>query len=779
MNFKKCCRCHKRMASVYVSRLENGVMKNEGYCLICAKELGMKPVEEMLSQLGMQEDELDEALAGCEDALAEMGDGADMPDMTAVVKSESEDKNEPAPQNGQGFPFDSSFFPNLFANIIRAGGGDEKREKSDERPQNKKSKYKFLPMFASNLTEKAVNGKLDRIIGRDNELERVIQILCRRQKNNPCLIGEPGVGKTAIAEALAQRIADGNVPYALREKEVFQLDLPSMIAGTQYRGQFEKRFTGLISEIKDHGNAILVIDEVHNIIGAGGNSEGSMDAANMIKPALSRGEIQVIGATTLDEYRRYIEKDGALERRFQPVMVNEPSIEDSIKMLANIKKYYENYHGVHLSDNIIARAVELSERYITDRFLPDKAIDLIDEALSYKAIHSDCISEKKKADSEMALLGEEKSKAEALPDDNEEKYKLLADIKVRELQLLDKLQKLEADCAALALDTADLARVIEVWTGVPATSITQNEFERLTTLEEKLSKRVVGQDEAIKSVCRAIRRKRAGVSYAKKPVSFLFAGPTGVGKTELVKALADELFHTPDNIIRIDMSEYADRWNTSKFTGSAPGYVGYDEGGQLTEKVRRHPYSIVLFDEIDKAHPDVLDILLQVLDDGRMTDGKGRTVNFENTVIIMTTNAGSGKSSSVAGFSTTTNEQVKERVDKAISKFLKPEFVNRIDETVIFNALTRENFVGIAEKMLGELSLSLESSGIRMRYTPEVKRKVAEESYSEKFGARNMRRYIQSKIEDEIADKIIANYKTGVTDVSISVKNGEFSVAVI
>lgn len=807
------------MATVFVTRLDGGQMKNEGLCLKCAKELGIKPVTDMLDKLGIQGEELDETLDSCEDALEEfasadedggdfsessddtdnadddnkidgnvanVGSGSDAQSSDAAAKpSENNDdsKNKSA-AGGNGrtsgdipmpFPF-GNIIPNLFANVMRTGGGDTAKGNNDDKPSEKNQKYKFLTAFCDNLTDKAAQGKLDRIIGRDRELERVIQILCRRQKNNPCLVGEPGVGKTAIAEALAQRIADGNVPYALKDKEIFQLDLPAMIAGTQYRGQFEKRFTGLISEIKKHKNAILVIDEIHNIIGAGGNSEGSMDAANMIKPALSRGEIQVIGATTLDEYRKYIEKDGALERRFQPVTVNEPSIDDSVKMIDNIKKYYEDFHGIKIPDETVRNAVVLSERYITDRFLPDKAIDLIDEAASHKAINSPCIADKKKVDEEMASLGKEKTNAENLADGNAEKYKLLADIKVRELKLLERREKLEHECDALSLATSDLAEVIEIWTGIPATSITESEFEQLNTLEERLSKHVIGQQEAVRAVSQAIRRKRSGVSAKRKPVSFLFAGPTGVGKTELAKTLANELFKTPDNLIRIDMSEYADRWNTSRFTGSAPGYVGYDEGGQLTEKVRRHPYSIILFDEIDKAHPDVLDILLQVLDDGRMTDGKGKIVNFENTVIIMTTNAGAGKSISVAGFSHTEEEQNKEKTEKAISKFLKPEFINRIDDIITFRALTREDFSKIADIMLSELSDTLSQQNITLRYTDDVKKKVADESYSDKFGARNMRRYIQSNLEDVISDKIIENYKSGIIGISISVKNGEFSV---
>ncbi len=769
MKIEKCSRCHKRMATVYLSRMENGEMKNEGICLQCARELGLKPVDDMLEKLGLSEDEIEETIDNCENALVELSDAIE----EGGSDAESSDSNGAA----GGIPIFPNM-PNFLANIMRTGGGEtSKREKNEEASKN--SKYKFLNSFCNNLTEKAREGRLDKIIGRDKELERVIQILSRRQKNNPCLIGEPGVGKTAIAEALAQKIADGAVPYSMKNKEVFQLDLPSMIAGTQYRGQFEKRFTGLIAEIKSHGNVILVIDEIHNIIGAGGNSEGSMDAANMIKPALSRGEIQVIGATTLDEYRRYIEKDGALERRFQPVTVNEPSIEDSCKMLLNIKKYYEAYHAVKVSDFVISKAVELSERYITERYLPDKAIDLLDEAAAHKAINSKCIGRKKELDAELLILAGKKAEAEKIPEDTEEKFKLLADIRVEELRLLDEQRLVEEECSKVALTVEDLAHVIEVWTGIPAASISQNEFEQLTGLDERLKKRVVGQDEAISAVCRAIRRKRAGVSYAKKPVSFLFAGPTGIGKTELVKALADDLFKTPDNLIRIDMSEYADKWNTSKFIGSAPGYVGYDDGSQLSEKVRRHPYSIVLFDEIDKAHPDVLDILLQVLDDGRLTDGKGRVVNFENTIIVMTTNAGAVKGTLVAGFAKSNTEQTKERTEAALSKFLKPEFINRIDEIVTFNPLSRDNFESIADIMLSQLAETLAKKGIVLKYSDEVKAKIAKESFSDKYGARNMRRYIQKNLEDEIANLIIESYNSGISGVSVRLSDDKFVFSVI
>ena len=633
-------------------------------------------------------------------------------------------------------------------------------------PDGKATKRKFLDAYCTSLTGKARRGELDTIIGRERELARVIQILCRRQKNNPCLIGEPGVGKTAIAEALAQKIAAGDVPYRLKGSEVYLVDLTALVAGTQFRGQFESRILGLIREVKEAGNIILVIDEVHNIVGAG-DAEGSMNAANILKPALSRGEIQVIGATTLNEYRKYIEKDSALERRFQPVMVNEPSVADSIKMLEGIKHYYESFHNIRIPDSILSLAVTLSERYITDRYLPDKAIDLLDEAASYRALSNRELKEKLALDDELKTLDTQLSQAENAPerenDDMQEKYRQIADIRVKALRATERLKELEAPCAAVELTAEDLARVIEIWTGIPATEITENEFYRIDRLADRMKEKIIGQDAAVDAVAKAIKRNRAGVAYKRKPVSFIFAGPTGVGKTELVKTLANDLFSSPETLIRLDMSEFMEKHSVSKLIGAPPGYVGYDEAGQLTEKIRRRPYSVVLFDEIEKAHPDVLNILLQVLDDGRITDAHGKEVNFENTLIVMTTNAGSDVSSSVSGFAASADVRAKERTEKALLGFLRPEFLNRVDEVITFNALTKDDFGKIAHLMLDQLAAALAEKKITLTYTDAAADFIAEKSYSQKYGARNMRRYMQTEVEDALAEKIIASYDHRVT----------------
>ena len=642
----------------------------------------------------------------------------------------------------------------------------------------------YLSTYCQNLTERAKEGKIDRIVGRDRELARVIQILCRRQKNNPCLIGEPGVGKTAIAEALAVKIVDGDVPLRLKNTEVWLVDLTALVAGTQFRGQFESRILGLINEVKEAGNVILVIDEVHNIAGAG-DAEGSMNAANILKPALSRGEIQVIGATTMKEYRKYIEKDSALERRFQPVIVGEPSVDDTVKMLGAIRAYYENYHHITIPDAVLEAAARLSERYITDRFLPDKAIDLIDEAAAHVALSSPALSEKAETEKALAELTERKAaleaetSAETEEGKNEELYKQLADLRVRELQLNQKKTELDAAVASLKVTENDLADVIEIWTGIPATEIRETEFAQLDQLETRIKSRIVGQDEAVSAVVRAIRRKRAGVSVRRSPVSMIFAGPTGVGKTELVKVLAADLFKQPDTLIRLDMSEYMEKHSVSRIIGAPPGYVGFDEAGQLTEKIRRRPYSVVLFDEIEKAHPDVLNILLQILDDGRVTDATGRTVNFENTVIIMTTNAGSDKSSSVVGFSESADAQGKTKTENALSTFLRPEFLNRVDEIVTFRSLDLNDFVSIASIMLNDLKGVLDKKGIRLTWDDAVPARIAENSFSLKFGARNMRRYIETEVEDPIANEVIANYASGVAGVHLSDKDGKIAVSAI
>ena len=764
MEMQMCARCKKRLAVVFITRMENNQTVNEGLCLRCARELGIKPVSDMLSRMGLD----DEAI---ERMNSEMTDVADQ--LTAP-SDDGEDGGAPAVD-----------LPKIFQNL---GFPMPPRKKPEEGKQNgkqkKEPKRKFLSTYCQNLTERAKEGKIDRIVGRDRELSRVIQILCRRQKNNPCLIGEPGVGKTAIAEALAVKIADGEVPLRLRDAEVWLVDLTALVAGTQFRGQFESRILGLINEVKEAGNIVLVIDEVHNIAGAG-DAEGSMNAANILKPALSRGEIQVIGATTMKEYRKYIEKDSALERRFQPVIVGEPSVGDTVKMLGAIRSYYENYHHVTVPDAVLDAAARLSERYITDRFLPDKAIDLIDEAAAHVALSSPALSERAQTEKAIAELEEKKAalegetSAETEEGKNEELYKQLADLRVEEIRLNEKKKELDDACSSLSVTVNDLADVIEIWTGIPATEIRETEFEQLDKLEERIKSRIVGQDEAVSTVVRAIRRKRAGVSVRRSPVSMIFAGPTGVGKTELVKVLAADLFKQPDTLIRLDMSEYMEKHSVSRLIGAPPGYVGFDEAGQLTEKIRRRPYSVVLFDEIEKAHPDVLNVLLQILDDGRVTDATGRTVNFENTVIIMTTNAGSDKSSSVVGFSESAEQQGKVKTENALSSFLRPEFLNRIDAIVTFRSLDKNDFVKIASIMLNDLKDVLLGKGIKLTWDDAVPGAIAERSFSLKFGARNMRRYIETEVEDPIANALIENYATGVSGVRLTDKDGKIAVAAL
>ncbi|MBR5453837.1 MAG: ATP-dependent Clp protease ATP-binding subunit [Clostridia bacterium] len=754
-----CSRCHKRMAVVFITRLENDKQVNEGLCLKCAREMGLKlPTGDILEKMGITDEDLERMEGEMETMMADAG-------ITDLAESVGDDGGAPAID-----------ITKLMQGNMSEGGKktDGKSEKKSDGKNEKKRK--FLDGYCHNLTAKAAEGKLDRIVGRDRELERVIQILCRRQKNNPCLIGEPGVGKTAIAEALAQRIVDGNVPYKLSECEVYLVDLTALVAGTQFRGQFESRILGLIGEVKEAGNIILVIDEVHNIVGAG-DAEGSMNAANILKPALSRGEIQVIGATTLTEYRKYIEKDAALERRFQPVTVNEPSIEDTVKILEGIKHYYESYHGINIPDETLRRAVVLSERYITDRYLPDKAIDLIDEAASHLALSSKCLSDKEKNTRELDRLKKEREAVEgentddAPPEKLEAKYKRLADIKSEELRLEESLRALIPQCEAVTLLPAHLAEVVEIWTGVPASTVNEDEFKKIDELEARLKKNIIGQDEAVSAVARAIKRNRAGVSYKRKPVSFIFAGPTGVGKTELVKRVAADLFSSPESLIRLDMSEYMEKHSVSRIIGAPPGYVGYDEAGQLTEKIRRRPYSVILFDEIEKAHPDVLNILLQILDDGHITDAGGKYINFENTIIIMTTNAGA-TTSATAGFGTTEERVDSDKTARALESFLRPEFINRIDEIITFRSLSREDFGGISTLMLEELRAALAERGIALSYTQAAADFIADRSYSVKFGARNMRRYIQTEVEDKLAEIIISSYDKKITGASVDC-NGE------
>ena len=763
MEMQMCARCKKRLAVVFITRMENNQTVNEGLCLRCARELGIKPVSDMLGRMGLDDEAIEKMNSEMNDVVESLSDASG---------DDGEDGGAPAVD-----------IPKIFQNL---GFPMPQRKRPEEGKQTEKQKRepkrKFLSTYCQNLTERAKQGKIDRIVGRDRELSRVIQILCRRQKNNPCLIGEPGVGKTAIAEALAVKIADGEVPAHLTGCEVWLVDLTALVAGTQFRGQFESRILGLINEVKEAGNVILVIDEVHNIAGAG-EAEGSMNAANILKPALSRGEIQVIGATTMKEYRKYIEKDSALERRFQPVIVGEPSVEDTVKMLGAIRSYYENYHRITIPDAVLDAAARLSERYITDRFLPDKAIDLIDEAAAHVALSSTALTERAETEKALAELTEKKTALEAETSSeteegkNEELYKQIADLKVQELQLNQKKTELDAACAALTVTVNDLADVIEIWTGIPATEIRETEFEQLDKLEERIKLRIVGQDEAVSTVVRAIRRKRAGVSVRRSPVSMIFAGPTGVGKTELVKVLAADLFKQPDTLIRLDMSEYMEKHSVSRIIGAPPGYVGFDEAGQLTEKIRRRPYSVVLFDEIEKAHPDVLNVLLQILDDGRVTDATGRTVNFENTVIIMTTNAGSDKSSSVVGFSETAEQQGKVKTENALSTFLRPEFLNRVDAIVTFRALDKNDFNRIASIMLNDLKDVLDKKGVRLTWDDQVPALIAERSFSLKFGARNMRRYIETEVEDPIANAVIANYASGVSGVHLSDKDGKIEVS--
>ena len=754
-----CSRCHKNVAVIFISKLEGGETKNEGLCLKRARELGIKPIDDMMKKMGISDDDLDNLT---NEMMSAFGGAEGMEGLMAQPDGGDDEQDDGRTAT---FPFLSQ----LFGGGSGPSGEPPKGEKNaangkGERPP----KRKFLENYCISLTKKAQAGQLDRLIGRDRELERVIQILNRRQKNNPCLIGEPGVGKTAIAEGLAMKIAKGDVPYKLQDKEVYLLDLTALVAGTQFRGQFESRMKGLIEEIRKLGNIILVIDEVHNIVGAG-DAEGSMNAANILKPALSRGELQVIGATTLNEYRKHIEKDTALERRFQPVVVEEPSIEDSVKIMEGIAPYYEAYHQVSVSPEMCRLAVTMSERYITDRYLPDKAIDLLDEACSNVNLKNRTLARRAEIDKELADLVKEKEVMMAA--DTEEAYARLANIRSQELRLAAEQQQLEGQCVP-ALTAEHLANVIELWTNIPASQIREQEYQRLSQLEDRLKAHIIGQDEAVRAVSAAIRRGRVGISPKHKPVSFIFVGSTGVGKTELVKQLAQDLFNVPESLIRLDMSEFMEKYAVSRIIGSPPGYVGYDEAGQLTEKIRRKPYSVVLFDEIEKAHPDVLNILLQILDDGHITDAHGRKVNFENTVIVMTSNAGSNSKVGSVGFNRTADEQGKERAMKALQEFLRPEFLNRVDEVVYFHQLTEENFRAIAALMLGELRDSLAEKGLTLSWEDSLLDYLVKKSYSAVYGARNLRRLVQKELEDAIAARIIDSWEHPVTQLHASA-NGE------
>ena len=757
-----CSKCKKYVAVVYISKMENGKPVNEGLCLRCAKALGLPQVDEMMKRMGISDDELEKIN---EEMMQAFG-GAENLENLSPMNLEDQDNDEEENDEGKTatFPFLNRLFGGDAARSEdNASGGAE--EVKPHAPR-KNGKRKFLENYCINLTARAKAGELDTMVGRETEIERVIQILNRRQKNNPCLIGEPGVGKTAIAEGLAQRIVNGEVPYKLRDKEVYLLDLTALVAGTQFRGQFESRMKGLIEEIKKTGNIILVIDEIHNIAAAG-DAEGSMNAANILKPALSRGEIQVIGATTFTEYRKHIEKDTALERRFQPVTVNEPTIEDTMKILKGIAHYYEQYHGVQIPDGVLRQAVLLSERYITDRFLPDKAIDLIDEACSDVNLKDQNINRRMEIEKELADYAKEKELL--VEDTSEESYARQAEIKSREIQLNNELDTIKA-AGDPTLSIENLARVIELWTKIPASKIKEEEFKNLSQLEDHLKAHIIGQDEAVSAVAAAIRRNRVGISPKHKPVSFIFVGSTGVGKTELVKRMAEELFHTPEALIRLDMSEFMEKHSVSRLIGSPPGYVGYDEAGQLTEKIRRKPYAVVLFDEIEKAHPDVLNVLLQILDDGRITDAHGRHVNFEHTVIVMTSNAGSNTKEASVGFNRTISELDRDRAMKALNQFLRPEFINRVDEIICFNHLTEENFKGIARIMLGELVDSLKEKGLEFAYDDKVVGYVTHKSYSLTYGARNLRRTIQKEIEDPLAGRIIGEYEHPFTKISATVE---------
>jgi len=763
-----CSRCKKNIAVVFITRQENGQNVNEGLCLKCAKNLGLPQVDEMMRRMGITDEDLDNI---SNEMMGAFGGAENLEGLTDADDPDADNEDEDG--KTATFPFLSRFFGgNPTANDAQNGNEAEQTQSPrSNKKVEKGSKHKFLDSYCINLSQRARDGKLDAVVGREEEIERVIQILNRRQKNNPCLIGEPGVGKTAIAEGLAQRIVAGDVPFKLRSKEVYLLDLTALVAGTQFRGQFESRMKGLIEEIRKMGNVILVIDEVHNIVGAG-DAEGSMNAANILKPALSRGEIQVIGATTFTEYRKHIEKDTALERRFQPVTVNEPNMEDTLKILKAIAHYYEQFHGVKIPEGILRQAVLLSERYITDRFLPDKAIDLIDEACSDLNLHDKNINRRMELRREIEDYDKER---ELLQGAEEPDFERLAELKSLTIKAQTELDEL---CAQgdpqLSMD--NLARVIELWTKIPASRIREDEFRRLSELDKRLKEHIVGQDEAVEAVAAAIRRNRVGISPKHKPVSFIFVGPTGVGKTELVKQLAQDLFNSPDALIRLDMSEFMEKHSVSRIVGSPPGYVGYDEAGQLTEKIRRKPYAVILFDEIEKAHPDVMNVLLQILDDGEITDSHGRKVNFENTVIVMTSNAGSERKEGTVGFGHTVNEQNRDRAMKALGEFLRPEFLNRVDEVICFNRLDEKNFAGIARIMLDELQKSLEDKGLHFTWDEDVEDYLVKKSYSATYGARNLRRTIQKELEDVMAAQIIDSYEHPVTQIHASMEDGKLVV---
>lgn len=767
-----CSRCGKRQAVVFVSNTNSKDAPTVGYCLTCAKELGIKPVEDLISKMGISDEDLENVQDQMNSLMQNMGENGDISQLMEQLGADNlaEQMDRFDEENGgsddddfsHGAPAFPAFFNNMFGgqNNANAANNGSKPNKKDK----KEKKRKHISLYCEDLTRKAREGKIDRIIGRDIEIERVIQILSRRTKNNPCLIGEPGVGKTAIAEGLALRIASGNVPQRLKNKEIQLLDLTSLVAGTQFRGQFESRIKGLVSEIKESGNVILFIDEVHSLVGTGDN-EGTMNAANILKPALSRGEVQVIGATTFNEYRKYIEKDSALERRFQPVKVGEPTIAQTIDVIAGVKSYYEQHHRVVVDDDVVRKTVVLSERYITDRFLPDKAIDLLDESCACAALRNKTMERYDKLNDEKSKLS---LKKEEISTSEEVDYEALAEVNTSLAKINSELSQIDPESLTAKVTEEDIAKVIELWTGIPASRIRENELSKLADLEDELKKKIIGQDEAVEVLASAIKRSRCQISPRRRPASFIFVGPTGVGKTELVKVLSQQLFDTPETLIRLDMSEFMEKHSVSKIIGSPPGYVGYDEAGQVTEKVRRRPYSVLLFDEIEKAHPDVLNILLQILDEGKVTDAHGRAVNFENTVIVMTSNAGSTSNDSALGFGKTQEDASKEKVMKALSEFLRPEFIARVDEVIVFNTLTKDNFVKIANLMLSEYVPTLEEKHIKFTFDDKACEYLAEKSCSGKSGARDLRNTIRREVEEKIASAMIESGNNSITAMNVT-----------
>ena len=764
----RCSRCKKREAVVFIQSMQGGEKHSEGLCLVCARKMNIPQIKEYMDQMGITDDQLEEYA----DAMTDLSDNIDS-DMFKMGGTNSLPNffnalfNAAKPTDEQNMTAEEAPGQGADADIPDSvGKGDGKGSKDKKR--------KFLNSFCTDLTARAKEGKLDRIIGRDKEIARTIQILCRRQKNNPCLIGEPGVGKTAIAEGLAQKIAAGEVPFQLTNKEVFLLDLTALVAGTQFRGQFEGRIKGLINEIKTEGNIILFIDEIHNIVGAGDSEGSTMNTANILKPALSRGELQVIGATTFKEYRKYIEKDSALERRFQPVTVNEPTIEDTVEVLKGIKGYYEEHHRVKISDELLRMCAVLSERYINDRYLPDKAIDLLDEACANRSIRSIELSNEHDMKKKVSDLEKE---IKTIEDGDEPDFEALAEKKSLLIREKNELDDLDKKIENINVEDSDLAKVIELWTGIPANKIEETEFKKLAALNSEMKKRIIGQDKAVDLVCEAIKRSRVQLTKRRRPASFIFVGPTGVGKTELVKVINDELFNGTDTLIRLDMTEYMEKFSVSSLIGSPPGYVGYDDAGELTEKVRRHPYSVILFDEIEKAHPDIMNLLLQILDEGHVKDAQGRSINFENTIICMTSNAGSSDKTTGLGFNKTEGDISREKAMKALSEFLRPEFLGRVDEIVVFDPLSKESYAEIAGLMLTEMKDPLSEKGIELKYDKRVPAAIAEKAYGKKFGARDIRSVIRSEIEDKIADIIVESASKPVKTIRISAKKDGIEVS--